>query len=116
MKDGYRCKLSNVDVFNRVDHITLRGLYNQSKMLICTSKMETLHLAGMEAAACNIPLLTTNVGAYYNLENGIWGRHINNINNDVDYILNNLDSFNSRNYFEKTMSKEQCKNSWRKLI
>jgi len=118
MKDNFSCNLPNVTVYNSVDHNTLLNLYNQSKMLICTSIRETLHLAGMEASACNIPLLTTNVGAYYNLPDGEWGKHItDDICGDINYILNNLDTYNSRKYFlDKGMDKESCKNAWINLV
>jgi glycosyltransferase involved in cell wall biosynthesis len=118
MKDNFTCNLPNVTVYNKVNHDFLLKLYNQSKMLVCTSVRETLHLAGMEAAACNIPLLTTNVGAYYNLPDGKWGKHISNdILEDIIYILNNLDYYESREYFlNKGMDKESCKNSWINLI
>ena len=118
MKDNFKCDLPNVTVFNKVDHNTLHTLYNQSKMLICTSVRETLHLAGMEASACNIPLLTTNVGAYYNLPEGEWGKHIgDDIVADIDYILSNIKSYNSREFFiNKGMTKESCKKSWIDLV
>src|SRR5690606_35108186 len=54
----------NVSVFSKINHLCLADLHNQSKLLMCTSKHETQHLSGIEAGACNIPIVTTNVGIY----------------------------------------------------
>jgi glycosyltransferase involved in cell wall biosynthesis len=74
MKTNYAINHPRIRVFNNVPHNLLVKIYNACDMLICTSRMETLHLAGIEAAACNIPILATNVGIYYERPNGLWGQ------------------------------------------
>lgn len=91
-------------------------------MLVCTSRVETLHLAGVEAAACNLPLVTSNVGVYYNLENGLWGRNTKSLNpkvfiDEINYVKQNITDFSPRNEFLKMgLDTETCKNKWLELI
>jgi glycosyltransferase involved in cell wall biosynthesis len=96
----------------------LVDIYNSCKFLICSSRIETSHLAGIEAAACGLPILATNVGAYYDFENGPWGIKIStNINNDIEYIFSNYTIFSPRQFFyEKGYDTESCKNKWLELI
>ena len=75
MKDDFDALADHprVKIFNRVDHDTLRKIHNACSLLICTSTQETQHLAGIEAAASNLPIVATNVGVYYDREPGEWG-------------------------------------------
>ncbi len=119
MKDDFRIDHPRVKVFNRVDQNTILKIYNSCKMLICTSTVETQHLSGLEAAACNLPILATNVGIYYGLKNGSWGRKIdnNNINLEIDYILSNYHEFSPRDFFLNLgYDKKNCMNKWKELI
>jgi glycosyltransferase involved in cell wall biosynthesis len=73
-------------------------------MLVCTSRIETLHLAGVEAAACNLPLVTSNVGIYYDLPNGKWGRNTRSLDvedfiNEINFVKNNILTFSPRDFF-----------------
>lgn len=74
LKDGHHIDHPRVRVFNNVDQKTMRTIYNHCKVLICTSRMETQHLAGIEAAACGLPIIATNVGIYSSPGN--WGFQI----------------------------------------
>lgn len=40
---------------------------------LCTSLRETQHLAGVEMGYTGMPIVTTNVGTYYNRAAGMWG-------------------------------------------
>jgi len=87
--------------------------------LLCTSIVETLHLAGLEAAACNIPLLVTNVGIYHNRPSGVWGVNssINDFKSNIKTILDNKNNFSPRKYFlEQGLDTKSCMNKWRELI
>lgn len=118
MKDDFIINHSRVKVFNKVNHDTLVKIINSCAFLICTSAVETQHLAGIEAAACNKPLLTTNVGAYYSLEEkGEWGMKITNLEENIKTMFLELDLFNSRSYFmSKGFDRESCKNNWINLL
>jgi glycosyltransferase involved in cell wall biosynthesis len=65
MKDGFTTPDPNVKVFNRVPHKDLVEIMNCCSALICTSAQETQHLAGIEAAACGLPLIVPPIGMYW---------------------------------------------------
>lgn len=123
MKDSYSVNTDGVKTFNRVDHDTLVKLYNACDLLLCTSVHETQHLSGIEAAACNIPIVTTNVGIYYGMEEDGWGRKLD-VGRDytsfiepINHVLHNRDKFNPReNFLSKKLDTNDCKEKWIKLI
>lgn len=122
MKDDYVSNNSRVKVFNKVDHIKLVKIINSCKMLICTSRIETLHLAGVEAAACNLPIVTTNVGIYHNLSSGKWGRNIIDATTkafieQLEYVFNNYSYFQPRDtFYDLGLDILTCKKKWIHLI
>jgi glycosyltransferase involved in cell wall biosynthesis len=123
MKDDYRCSNSNVKVYNKISQELLARVYNACEMLICTSRQETLHLAGVEAGACGIPVVTTNVGIHYDasFNTGFkmqdWGA---TVVGDVESIKQaimavrhaNLDTRKATEH----LSLEFCKKAWTELI
>jgi glycosyltransferase involved in cell wall biosynthesis len=122
MKDDYQTNNPRVKVFNKIDHDLLVKVMNSCELLVCTSRIETLHLAGVEAAASGLPLVTSNVGIYYNLENGLWGRNTMSFDykdfiTEINYVKNNLKEFKPREKFlELGLDTETCKNKWVDLI
>lgn len=120
MKIDYNINHPRVKVFNKVSKDTIIKIYNSCKMILCTSKMETQHLGGIEAGLSGLPIIATNVGIYYNIEHGEWGRKASNLNefkNEIQYVFDNYDSFKPRNYFLKMgYDLNSCKNKWEKLI
>lgn len=59
--------------FRRIPQKLLARIASSCAVGICTSRVETQHLAGIEMGACGLPLVTTNVGAYWNRPSGDWG-------------------------------------------
>ena len=119
MKDDFNIDHPRVRVFNMVNHETLRTIYNSCSMLICTSKQETQHLVGAEAAACGLPIVATNVGLYFNREEGKWGcvSSHENFLDSINKVINNLDRYSPREYFLKEgYDKDTCKKEWINLI
>jgi glycosyltransferase involved in cell wall biosynthesis len=119
MKDDFTMKHPRVKVFNRVDQETMLKIYNSCKLLVCSSLMETQHLAGIEAAACNLPVVATNVGVYFDKPSGSWGRKIinDNILEEIQYVFENYHEFKPRQYFlDAGFDKQSCINKWKELV
>ena len=120
MKDGFSLNHPRVRVFNRVSQEKIAKIYNSCKMIVCTSRTETQHLVGIEGGFCGIPTIATNVGIYYNLESGEWGRRANNLDEfkrEIEYVFNNPNDFNTRDYFlREGYDVSTCKESWTKII
>lgn len=119
MKDDYQLIHPRVRVFNKVDHDLLVKIINSCLLLLCTSVIETQHLSGIEAAACDIPLVVTNVGVYYNLIDGEWGLKVldGNFRPKIEYIINNKSEFSPRRFFlNNGYDKKNCMSRWNELI
>ena len=58
----------NAQVFNRVSQAELVELINQCRVGLCTSRVETQHLAGIEMGACGLPMVAPPVGCYMGLD------------------------------------------------
>lgn len=119
MKDDYKIIHNRVKVFNKVSHKDLLKIYNACSLLICTSKVETQHLAGLEAAACNLPIIATDVGIYYSRESGIWGEKVNNYDfiSKIKKVFNNLNYYSPREYFlKRDYDTQSCKKKWLNLV
>ena len=118
MKDDFKINHPRVKVFNKVSQEKIVKIYNSCKISLCTSRMETQHLGGIEAGMCGLPIIATNVGVYFNIESGQWGRKANNLEEfkkEIEYVFNNYDSFNTRKYFIN-YDLQSCKESWLKII
>lgn len=119
MKDDFKIENPRVKVFNKINHEDLVQIINSCSMMICTSNIETQHLAGIEAAACNLPIISTNVGVYYNREDGDWGRKVKNGNfkESIDFIFKNINDFSPRKYFlREGYDKKDCMKKWNEII
>lgn len=119
MKDDFRMSNPRVKVFNKIGHDMLVKIYNSCDLLVCSSEIETQHLATIEAGACDLPILTTNIGALYNEPSGRWGLKV--VGSDyvggIEYIRSNLSSFSPRRYFlDNEFDKETCKNRWLDVV
>ena len=119
MKDDFYIDHPRVKVFNKVNHDVLLEIYNSCVMLICTSEQETQHLSGIEAAACGLPIVATNVGIYHNRKAGEWGNVSTkeNFNKSIQKVMINLNNYNPREYFiREGLNRESCKKKWLYLI
>ncbi len=122
MKDDWFEKHPRIRIFNKVNHDKLKKIINACDISICTSKEETLHLAGVECAACNLPLISSNVGIYHEMQSGEWGRLVRdnkseNFIKEIDFIFNNKNNFNPRNDFiKKELDLNSWKDKWIKII
>ena len=119
MKDDFTISHPSVRIFNKINHNTLVKVYNSCEMLICASPGETQHLASIEAGACDVPIITANSGALYNINSGTWG--LKEVNNNylecIEYIKSHKGEFSPRRFFlENKFDKESCRNAWTNLI
>lgn len=73
-KDGATLDFHNVTNFGRVSQPELVSIYHRSRCMVCTSLQETQHLAGIEAAACHIPIIAPEVGIYPHIEEWKFGK------------------------------------------
>jgi glycosyltransferase involved in cell wall biosynthesis len=116
MKDDFTCTHPRVRVFNRIPHDQLVEIINCCAFLLCTSKMETQHLSGIEAAACGLPILATNVGAYFGLPDGEWGMHYSDPW-DLSAMFIQLHKFHPRTYFKLAgFDLDGCRSKWEKVL
>jgi glycosyltransferase involved in cell wall biosynthesis len=119
MKDDFTIEHPRVKVFNRVDQETMVKIYNSCKLLICTSTVETQHLSGIEAAACNLPIVATNVGVYFDKKNDKWGRKVidGDFISNIKFIFENYNDFEPREFFlENGYDKKSCMDKWKDLV
>lgn len=56
----------NLRMYSRVTHGELAKIIGACRVGLCTSRTESQHLAGIEMGACGLPLVTPNVGTYWN--------------------------------------------------
>tara|TARA_R110000751_G_scaffold147711_7_gene252405 strand:+ start:3929 stop:4831 length:903 start_codon:yes stop_codon:yes gene_type:complete len=121
MKDSTNITTKNCRTFNRVGHETLVKIINSCSRCVCLSNTETLHLSSVEAGACDIPVITTNVGIHYNKNPDGWGEIIDFNCTTIDIInilYNSLDkNYNTRcKFLDFGYDKISCRNSWKSLI
>jgi len=119
MKDGFKSNNHRVKVFNRITHEEIVEIINCCSMLICSSVTETLHLAGIEAMACDLPVLTTDVGIYCGFEDGPWGIKVKNDDflSGVKDMFENLGSFSPRKFaLSHELDRPACKKRWQDLL
>jgi glycosyltransferase involved in cell wall biosynthesis len=119
MKDDFTLSHPRVRIFRRVSQLDLREILSACEVLLCTSREETLHLAGVEAAACNVPLVVPRVGIYYDMEENGWGRVVRNDDflGALYDVLRDTTRFNPRRVFQdKNLDLISSLERWRRLV
>ena len=122
LKDKKFIETDRIKSYYKVNQEFLNSLLNQADLLVCTSKKETLHLAGIEAGFCNIPIVASNVGIYPHLKDNFqWGKiveeySLNSYITSIEEILNNNNLNPRQSMFDNKLSLKDCKTSWEKLI
>jgi len=122
MKDDFNIVHPRVKVYNKINQNELSELLSFSDLLVCTSKSETLHLAGIEAAFCDIPVVANNVGIYNKIKNDRrWGAVVAEYSIE-SYIDSIEDVLGAKNLsprmvmFENRLSMDDCKSRWRWVV
>lgn len=68
---------SNARCWLRQPQEKVAEIINRARVGLCTSRVETQHLAGIEMGACGLPLVVPLVGTYYDRTAGVWGIRYN---------------------------------------
>ena len=122
MKDGFskdQLPLELQDravVFNNIRQEMLCEIYNSCAIMLCTSKEETLHLAGVEAGACDLPIIATNVGVYFNRPEGEWGSVARSVDEFVTKAQQVRTGSPRQYWLGEGYDRDSCKKKWRQLI
>lgn len=109
----------NLSILEYMSSGLLANLMQSHSIGICTSELETQHLAGIEMGSCGLPLVTTNVGIYYNKPTGYWGTVVES-DKPSDWISALKDQFGknpqivSKEWADFSM--EACMKSWKEAI
>mgnify|MGYP001445360360 CR=1 FL=1 len=121
LKSNIKFEHKRIRCFNRISHEKLVRIMNNCKAVLCTSREETLHLSSIEAAACNLPVITSNIGIHYNVKSGVWGENVptfdyNDYITSIDKVFNNIKNYTPRDYFNERYSISALKEKWLKMI
>lgn len=116
-KDETQVDLPNVTTFRRIPQRLLADVASLCSVGVCTSREETQHLAGIEMGMCGLPLVTTNVGAYYGREPGAWGRITSgNWLSDIEEAAKLPQDAAAAYWREEGFGVEECMDAWKALI
>jgi len=122
LKSGNFLESKRVRVVRRAPQVEMAKLYSEASLLVCTSREETLHLSGVEAGACDCPVVAPSVGIYWDLLDGPWGLKCD----DEDFaptvrramdITDLMYPFKPRAFWKaKGLTKQACMDAWRKIL
>lgn len=95
-KDEPEQELKNTKVFCRIPQEQLAELYNCADVFMSQSVVESLGLAAIEAMFCNIPVLSTKTGIFWD-----WNSPMKNPRQEA---------------FDRGLDKAACIRKWKELI
>jgi len=108
-----------VRVLSRIPMGAMAEVYNACSMLLCTSPMETQHLASLEALACDIPVVSPPCGVWYDTASGTLGLRVMDSRylDAIRWVQNSPDSFQPREFLlSSPYTGEACRQSWQKVL
>lgn len=111
----------NVRCYVRVAHEDLVKIIGACRVGLCTSRMESQHLAGIEMGACGLPLVVPPVGAYYlrgDIPGVVYGDVTpSQIAGFLRMALNHpSDPVQIRPYWQREFDKPVIREAWTKLV
>lgn len=121
--------LPNLRVYVRLSQEDLAKVMGACRVGLCTSRMESQHLAGIEMGACGLPLVVPPVGTYWHRDD-IPGYIVRDGNfvSAVRGVVQGSDAHRGRNggfpkepaairaYWRKEFDREVIRGQWEKLI
>lgn len=123
LKDGFPDGFPpNMRCYVKIPQEELVKVIGACRVGLCTSRMESQHLAGIEIGACGLPLVVPNVGTYWNRAD--WpGATVLDANSAAytkairDLLTGtNIPAKEIRAYWEKEFSREVIRQQWESLI
>jgi glycosyltransferase involved in cell wall biosynthesis len=111
----------NVVVYELVEHKDLPAIMGFCTKLLCTSRLETQHLAGIEAGLCGVPVVSSRVGIYADLADGAWGRCLSvdaGVDEWVDALQQPMEcgSVVRQFWLDAGLSESKCVEKWSSAI
>ena len=116
-------RLKNVKLFHNVPYETVPELFNCADFYISVSQFESFGLCGIEAMACNIPIISTRTGMWLdwteNKKIGCFPRttKIEDISRSIKEVIDNRGDYIPREtIFDYGLTLEVWKKKWINLI
>ncbi len=119
----------NLRMFTRLKQHELARVIGACRVGLCTSRMESQHLAGIEMGACGLPLVVPPVGCYWNRTGGPGVVVSEQTPDAYNYAIRAVIGGGSlgadvwcgtpeqiRGYWEKEFSQRVVRDAWTKLI
>lgn len=121
LKDTDNVKVpKNVTIYCRLQQTAIANLAASCKVGICTSMIETQHLAGIEMGACGLPMVASNVGIYYDRPAGAWGRNVTHRERVAEWVAaleTHAPRQEVRDYWlREGLDRETCIRRWRAAV
>ncbi|OGL25188.1 hypothetical protein A2884_02285 [Candidatus Saccharibacteria bacterium RIFCSPHIGHO2_01_FULL_48_12] len=112
-------KPTNLQTFVKLPQDELVKVINACHIGLCTSRIESQHLAGIEMGACGLPMVVPPVGVYWQ-RTDLPGALIKDGDDWVSAIRATLaktyDTKEVRDYWYKEFNDDVCKDKWSRLI
>jgi len=114
-----KVKSKNVKIFQMLPRDKMPEIYNMADFFVLPTCCESFGLSSMEAAACNLPIITQKTGIWWKFWNKKLGYRIKyweyeQYQKTVEKVLNN--NFSPREVIEEKFSIQKCEEQWKKLI
>ena len=116
IKDGLPERFPpNMRVYSRLQQSELVKVIGACSVGLCTSRIETQHLAGIEMGGCGLPLVVPPIGAYFN-RTGMPGVIIGDEKEFTSAIRAALTMQGDADYWKGEFNPEVVKAKWTQLV
>ncbi len=113
----------NMRAFHRLPTAELVKVIGACRVGLCTSRMESQHLAGIEMGACGLPMVAPHVGVYYDRKDDFPGFVMKEGTEPQHYATavrlcgeKQIDRDKVRTYWKEEFDKPVIKAAWTKIV